>query len=86
MKHGNTTRVKIGTVDVEELFRYWARENRLTLEQTNAYGETRELVISAEDLADAAEFGVELDESILDLDDQDIDRLGSALQFLLESE
>ena len=83
---GNTTRVKIGTVDVEDLFRYWARENKLTLEQTNTYGETRELVVSAEDLADAAEFGIELDETMFELDEQTVDRLGSALQFLLESD
>ena len=87
--YGNATRVVIDTIDVDELLDYLLAQGKITVEDTDAYGETRTLEVSAEDLQDlldAAEFGIDLDQSTFEIDEQTVDQLGSALQFLLESD
>ena len=81
---GSTTRVKVGTVDVDELFSYWARENNLTVEQRDAYGATRTLVVSVEDVADAFEFAAGTGGSMFELDAETVGQVGQAVRFLLE--
>ena len=53
---GNTTRVKIDTVDAEEFLDYLLDQGKITVEQRNEYGETSSLELSLKDVKDAADF------------------------------
>ena len=53
---GGTSRVKIETVDTEDLLEYLLRQGKITVEQKNSYGETQTLEISLESAADALTF------------------------------
>ena len=53
--YGNTTQVKIGTVDTDELLDYLLDQGKITIEQRDAYGDSRSLEISLKDVADAAD-------------------------------
>ena len=53
---GNTTRVKIGTVDAGEFLDYLLSQGKITVEQRNEYGDTHRLKLSLEDAREAADF------------------------------
>ena len=53
---GSASRVKIETVDTEDLLEYLLRQGKITVEQKNSYGETQTLEISLESAADALTF------------------------------
>ena len=53
---GGTSRVKIETVDTEDLLEYLLRQGKITVEQKNSYGDTQTLEISLESAADALTF------------------------------
>ena len=53
---GSSSRVKIETVDTEDLLEYLLRQGKITVEQKNSYGDTQSLEISLESAADALTF------------------------------
>ena len=53
---GNTTHVKIDTVNTDELLDYLLSQGKITVDQRNEYGETNSLELSLKDVKDAADF------------------------------
>ncbi len=53
---GNTTTVDLEGVGAQELLDYWLSENKITIEQRNAYGETGQLEFSLKDGVDLFDF------------------------------
>ena len=58
---GNTTTVQFEGVGAKELLEYWLSQNKITVQQRNAYGQTGELQISLKDGVDLFDFGSALD-------------------------
>ena len=53
---GNTTTVNVEGVGAKELLDYWLSQNRITVDQANEYGRTRQIQISFQDAADLFDF------------------------------
>ena len=53
---GNATTVELEGVSAQELLDYWLSENKITIEQRNAYGETGQLEFSLKDGVDLFDF------------------------------
>ena len=53
---GNTTTVNVEGVGAKELLDYWLSQNRITIDQVNEYGQTRQIQLSFQDVADLFDF------------------------------
>ncbi len=53
---GNTTTVDLEGVGAQDLLDYWLSENKITIEQSNQYGETGQLEFSLKDGVDLFDF------------------------------
>ena len=53
---GNATTVELEGVGAQELLDYWLKENKITIEQRNQYGETGQLEFSLKDGVDLFDF------------------------------
>ncbi len=58
---GNTTTVQFEGVGAKELLDYWLSQNKITVQQRNAYGQTGEIQFSLKDGVDLFDFGSALD-------------------------
>ena len=58
---GSTTTVQVEGVGAKELLDYWLSQNKITVEQRNAYSQTGELQISLKDGVGLFDFGSALD-------------------------
>ena len=54
---GNTTSVDVQVAGIEEVLDYWLSQNKITVEQRDRYGQTRQLELSFKDGADLFDFG-----------------------------
>ena len=54
--NGNTTTVNVEGVGAKELLDYWLSQNRITIDQVNEYGRTRQIQLSFQDAADLFDF------------------------------
>ena len=70
---GNTTRVRIDTVDAQEFLDYLLSRGKITVEQHDAYGDSRELELSLKDAPDLFDFAASDDGPFVGIDKNDVD-------------
>ena len=76
---GNTTRVRIDSVDVEEFLDYLLDQGKITVEQRDAYGDSHELTISLKDAADFFEWAETDSDLYVGIDREDVDYIREEL-------
>ncbi len=76
---GNTTRVRIDTVDAEEFLDYLLSRGKITVQQRDAYGDSRELQLSLKDAADILDFPATDDDLFIGIEKDDLDYIRKEL-------
>ena len=76
---GNTTRVRIDSVDAEEFLDYLLSQGKITIEQRDAYGDHHELTISLRDAADLFEWAETDSDLYVGIDRDDVDYIREEL-------
>ena len=76
---GNTTRVTVDSVDVEDFLSYLLSQGKITIEQHDAYGNSGELTISLRDAVDVLELAGTDKGLYAGIDPQDVDYIRDEL-------
>ena len=84
---GNTTTVSVQSVGIEDLLEYWLLENKITIEQMDAYGRTGKIQLDLKDAADLFEFGYSSNDGIYaGIDQEAIDIAADNILQLISSD